>query len=44
MTILKTDLSLFENLVGWDFKEYFLSVSSEFGDLNIHYVDENSES
>ena len=44
MTILKTDLSLFENLVGWDFKENFLSVSSEFGDLNIHYVDENSES
>ena len=42
MAILKTDLSLFENIVGWDFKENFLTVSSEFGDINIHYVDENS--
>ena len=44
MTILKTDLSLFENIAGWDFEENFVTVSSEFGDINIHYVDENSES
>ena len=39
MTILKTDLSLFEKIVGWDFEEKFVTVSSEFGDINIHYVD-----
>ena len=44
MTILKTDLSLFENIAGWDFEENFVTVSSEFGNINIHYVDENSES
>ena len=43
MTILKTDLSLFENIVGWDFKENFFPVSSEFGEINIHYVDENKD-
>ena len=41
MTILKTDLSLFNNIVGWEFKENFLTVTSEFGEINIHYVDEN---
>ena len=44
MTILKTDLSLFNNIVGWEFKENFLTVASEFGEINIHYVDENQDS
>ena len=44
MTILKTDLSLFNNIVGWEFKENFLTVTSEFGEINIHYVDENQDS
>ena len=35
MTILKTDLSLFNNIVGWEFKENFLTVTSEFGEINI---------
>ena len=43
MTILKTDLSLFNNIVGWEFKENFLTVASEFGEINIHYVDENQD-
>ena len=42
MSILKTDLTLFENLSDWKFKENFTTVTSEFGDLDIHFVDENS--
>ena len=42
MSILKTDLTLFENLNDWKFKENFTTVTSEFGELNIHFVDENS--
>ena len=42
MSILKTDLTLFENLSDWKFKENFTTVTSEFGELNIHFVDENS--
>ena len=44
MSILKTDLTLFENLSDWKFKENFTTVTSEFGDLDIHFVDENSSS
>ena len=43
MSILKADLSLFENIVGWDFKENFFPVLSEFGEINVHYVDENKD-
>ena len=42
MSILKTDLTLFENLSDWKFKENFTTVTSEFGELDIHFVDENS--
>ena len=42
MSILKTDLTLFENLSDWKFKENFTTVTSEFGKLDIHFVDENS--
>ena len=42
MSVLKTDLTLFENLSDWKFKENFTTVTSEFGDLDIHFVDENS--
>ena len=42
MSILKTDLILFENLSDWKFKENFTTVTSEFGELDIHFVDENS--
>ena len=44
MTILKTDLTLFENLSDWKYKENFTTVMSEFGELDIHFVDENSTS
>ena len=44
MSILKTDLTLFENLNDWEFKENFTTVTSEFGELDIHFVDENSSS
>ena len=44
MSILKTDLTLFENLSDWKFKENFTTVISEFGELDIHFVDENSTS
>ena len=42
MSILKTDLTLFENLSDWKNKENFTTVTSEFGELDIHFVDENS--
>ena len=42
MSILKTDLTLFENLSDWKYKENFTTVTSEFGELDIHFVDENS--
>ena len=42
MSILKTNLTLFENLSDWKFKENFTTVTSEFGELDIHFVDENS--
>ena len=42
MSVLKTDLTLFENLNDWKFKENFTTVTSEFGELDIHFVDENS--
>ena len=44
MSILKTDLTLFENLSDWEYKENFTTVTSEFGELDIHFVDENSTS
>ena len=44
MSILKTDLTLFENLSDWEYKENFTTVISEFGELDIHFVDENSTS
>ena len=44
MSILKTDLTLFENLSDWEYKENFTTVMSEFGELDIHFVDENSTS
>ncbi len=44
MSILKTDLTLFENLSDWKFKENFTTVTSEFGELDIHFVDENATS
>ena len=42
MSILKTDLTLFENISDWKYKENFTTVTSEFGELDIHFVDENS--
>ena len=42
MSVLKTDLTLFENLSDWEYKENFTTVTSEFGELDIHFVDENS--
>ena len=44
MSILKTNLTLFENLSDWKYKENFTTVMSEFGELDIHFVDENSTS
>ena len=44
MSVLKTDLTLFENLSDWEYKENFTTVISEFGELDIHFVDENSTS
>ena len=44
MSVLKTDLTLFENLSDWEYKENFTTVMSEFGELDIHFVDENSTS
>ena len=44
MSVLKTDLTLFENLSDWEYKENFTTVTSEFGELDIHFVDENSTS
>ena len=44
MSILKTDLTLFENISDWKYKENFTTVMSEFGKLDIHFVDENSTS
>jgi len=44
MSVLKTDLTLFENLSDWKYKENFTTVTSEFGELDIHFVDENSTS
>ena len=44
MSILKTNLTLFENLSDWKYKENFTTVTSEFGELDIHFVDENSTS
>ena len=44
MSILKTDLTLFENLSDWKYKENFTTVTSEFVELDIHFVDENSTS
>ena len=44
MSVLKTDLTLFENLSDWEYKQNFTTVTSEFGALDIHFVDENSTS
>tara|TARA_Y100001958_G_scaffold155515_1_gene146333 strand:+ start:220 stop:1119 length:900 start_codon:yes stop_codon:yes gene_type:complete len=44
MSILKTDFTLFENLSDWKFKENFTTITSDFGELDIHFVDENSTS
>ena len=43
MEILKTNLEDFKNIENWEYKENFYTVNSRHGDINIHYVDENSD-
>tara|TARA_B100001057_G_scaffold100962_1_gene97983 strand:- start:1131 stop:2027 length:897 start_codon:yes stop_codon:yes gene_type:complete len=43
MGILKTNLEDFKNIENWEYKENFCTVNSRHGDINIHYVDENSD-
>ena len=43
MEILKTNLEDFKNIENWEYKENFHTVNSRHGDINIHYVDENSD-
>ena len=43
MEILKTNLEDFKDIEDWEYKENFHTVNSRHGDINIHYVDENSE-
>ena len=42
--ILKNDLSDFEGLKEWEYKEHFYTLKTEYGDMNIHYIDEGSSS
>jgi haloalkane dehalogenase len=43
MEILKNNNSDFENLNQWKYKPKYTSVETEYGEMNIHYVDEGSE-
>lgn len=43
MEILKNNKSDFENLNQWKYKPKYISVETEYGEMNIHYVDEGSE-
>ena len=43
MEILKNNNSDFENLKQWKYKPKYISVETEYGEMNIHYVDEGSE-
>ena len=43
MEILKNSPNDFENLKNWNYKPNFMPVNTEYGDINIHYVDEGSE-
>ena len=40
--ILKNDPSDFEGLKEWEYKENFYTLKTEYGDMNIHYIDEGS--
>lgn len=42
--ILKNDPSDFEGLKEWEYKENFYTLKTEYGDMNIHYIDEGSSS
>ena len=42
--ILKNDPSDFEGLKEWEYKEHFYTLKTEYGDMNIHYIDEGSSS
>ena len=43
MEILKNSNSDFENLNAWKYKPQYTSVETEYGEINIHYVDEGTE-
>ena len=43
MEILKTNLEDFKNIEDWEYKENFYTVRSRHGDIDIHYIDENSD-
>ncbi len=43
MEILKTNLEDFKDIEDWEYKENFHTINSRHGDINIHYVDENSD-
>jgi len=42
--VLKNDPSDFEGLKDWEYKEHFYTLKTEYGDMNIHYIDEGSSS
>ena len=42
--VLKNNPSDFEGLKEWEYKEHFYTLKTEYGDMNIHYVDEGSSS
>src|SRR6056300_113631 len=42
--VLKNDPSDFEGLKDWEYKENFYTLKTEYGDMNIHYIDEGSSS
>ena len=42
--VLKNYPSDFEGLKEWEYKEHFYTLKTEYGDMNIHYVDEGSSS
>ncbi len=43
MEILKNNNSDFESLNQWKYKPKYTSVETEYGEINIHYIDEGSE-
>ena len=43
MKILRTPDERFENLLGWTFEPKYKEISSEYGDLRIHYIDEGQK-